>query len=91
MFNLFSFLKNMTLSKKEVKRKRVFVLWDEIEECEQAYKHNKKLGEEMLALAQQVDDSDLPFTEKITKKRYILMQPEIILIKLIFIIKNLTI
>ena len=91
MFNLFSFLKNMTLSKKEVKRKRVFVLWDEIEECEQAYKHKKKLGEEMLALAQQVDDSDLPFTEKITKKRYILMQPEIILIKLIFIIKNLTI
>lgn len=68
MFNLFSFLKNMTLSKKEVKRKRVFVLWDEIEEYEQAYKHKKKLGEEMLALAQQVDDSDLPFTEKITKK-----------------------
>lgn len=58
MFNLFSFLKNMTLSKKEVKRKRAFVLWNEIEECEQAYKHKKKLGEEMLALAQQVDDSE---------------------------------
>ena len=26
MFNLFSFLKNMTLSKKEVKRKSVFVM-----------------------------------------------------------------
>lgn len=89
MFNLFSFLKNMTLSKKEAKRKRVFALWDEIEECEQAYEHKKKLGEEMLALAQQVDDSDLPFKEKITKKRYILMQPEIILIKLIIIIKDL--
>ena len=68
MFNLFSFLKNMTLSKKEAKRKRVFALWDEIEECEQAYEHKKKLGEEMLALAQQIDDSDLPSTEKITKK-----------------------
>lgn len=69
MFNLFSFLKNMTLSKKEVKRKRAFVLWNEIEECEQAYKHKKKLGEEMLALAQQLDDSDLPFYRKINKKR----------------------
>ena len=68
MFNLFSFLKNMTLSKKEAKRKRVFALWDEIEKCEQAYEHKKKLGEEMLALAQQVDDIDLPSTEKITKK-----------------------
>lgn len=68
MFNLFSFLKKLTLSKKEAKRKHVFALWDKIEECEQAYEHKKKLGEEMLALAQQVDDSDLPSTEKITKK-----------------------
>lgn len=68
MFNLFSFLKNMTLSKKEAKRKHVFVLWDEIEKCEQAYKHKKELGEELLALAQQLDDIDLPFTEKLTKK-----------------------
>lgn len=68
MFNLFSFLKNMTLSKKEAKRKHVFVLWDEIEKCKQAYKHKKELGEELLALAQQLDDSDLPFTEKLTKK-----------------------
>lgn len=68
MFNLFSFLKNMTLSKKEAKRKHVFVLWDEIEKCEQAYKHKKELSEELLALAQQLDDSDLPFTEKLTKK-----------------------
>lgn len=68
MINLFAFLKNISLSKKEAKRKHVFVLWDEIEKCEQAYKHKKELGEELLALAQQIDDTDLPFKEKIAKK-----------------------
>lgn len=68
MLDLVSWLRKLTINEKEIERKRIFSLWKELEECEQAYKHKKSLGDKMLAQAQKVDDMQLPFMDKMTKK-----------------------
>lgn len=67
MFNLFSWLSGLGKSDKS-QRDRVLQLWEEIEECEQTYNHNKNLGDKMLAQADEVDNLKLPFAEKMARK-----------------------
>ena len=69
MFNIFNWFSKLGKNENEVSQHdRVFKLWNEISECEQTYNQKKSLGDKMLAQADDVDDLQLPFSEKMIKK-----------------------
>lgn len=67
MFNPFKLLNALRKDKKS-KQIQVFKLWEELEACEQAYKHKKSLGDKLLVQADEIDNIQLPFAEKMVKK-----------------------
>lgn len=67
MFNPFRLLSALKKDKTS-KQKQVFKLWEELEACEQAYKHKKSLGDKLLDQASEIDNIQLPFAEKMVKK-----------------------
>ena len=68
VLNLLSLFKNLMMTEKERKKQRVFDLWAELEACEKAYKHKKSLGDQLLAKAADVENMELSFNEKISRK-----------------------
>lgn len=68
VFNPFSWFTKLGKAKNG-EREQALKIWEEIEQCDKAYKHKKSLGDKLLAQADGVDKMNLPFAEKIGRRR----------------------